>query len=113
MQLVAPAEAPARIWEQQLPEAAAADAVRRPPRQCRRRQLVVVRALPRQEEQRLLKLVPAADVDGAELALRAVVQHLRPAVLRQRQPVAAVGVEAAARQPRSNLNVPSWIRAQR
>ena len=84
----------------------------RPPRQCRLLQLVVVRARLRQEA-RLPRVVPAADVDGAELALRAAVQHLRPAVHQQRQRAVAVGEEAAARQPRSNSNVPSWIRAQR
>ena len=112
-----PAEAPARIWQQQLPEAAEADAAQRPPHQCRLRQ-PAVQALLRLEA-RLPKVAPAADGDGAErlavvgkLALPPAVQHLRPAVLRQRQPVAVV-VEAAAHQPRSNLNVPSWIRAQR
>ena len=111
MPLVGPAVAPARIWEQHLPEVAEAVAVQ--PRQCRRRQLVVVRARLLQEE-RLPRVVPAADVDGVELALRAVVQHPRPALHhQQRQQPVALGVEAAARQARSNLNVPSWIRAQR
>ena len=112
MQLVGPAEAPARIWEQQLPEAAEADAVQRLLRQ--RRQLVVVRVRLLQGV-RLPRVVPAADVDAVvgKLALRAAVQHLQPAVRQQRQRAAAVGVGAAARQARSNLNVPSWIRAQR
>ena len=121
MPSMGPAEAPARIWEQhQLPEAAEADAAQRPPHQCRGlRQLAVVQALLRLEA-RLPRVAPAADGDGAErlavvgkLALPPAVQHLRPAVLRQRRPRVPVGVEAAARQARSNLNVPSWIRAQR
>jgi len=113
-----PAEAPVRIWEQQLPEAAEADAAQRPPHQCRLRQLAVVQALLRREA-RLPRVAPAADGGEAErlaavgkLALPLAVQHLRPAVRRQRQPV-AVGVEVAARQPRSNLNARSWTQAQR
>ena len=113
-----PAEAPVRIWEQQLPEAAEADAAQRPPHQCRLRQLAAVQALLRLEA-RLPRVVPVADGDEAErlavvgkLALPSAVQHLRPAVRRQRQPV-AVGVEVAARQPRSNLNARSWTQAQR
>ena len=114
-----PAEAPVRIWEQQLPEAAEADAAQRPPHQCRLRQLAVVQALLRREA-RLPRVAPAADGGEAErlaavgkLALPLAVQHLRPAVHQQRQPRVPVGVEAAARQARSNLNVPSWIQAQR
>ena len=120
MQLMGPAETPARIWEQhQLPEAAEADAAQRPPHQCRLRQLAAVQALLRLEAC-LPRVVPVADGDEAErlavvgkLALPPAVQHLRPAVLRQRQPRVPVGVEAAARQARSNLNARSWIQAQR
>ena len=118
MPLMGPAEVPARIWEHQLPQAAVADAAQRPPHPCRFLQLAVVPALLRLEAL-LPRVVPAADVDGAErlavvgkLALPSAVQHLRPAVRRQRQPV-AVGVEVAARQPRSNLNARSWTQAQR
>jgi hypothetical protein len=107
-----PAEAPARIWEHQLPEAAVADVAQRPPHQYRgRRQLAVVQALLRLEA-RLPRVVPAADGVGAERLAVGGKLALPPAVLRQRQPVAA-GVEAAARQPRSNLNARSWIQAQR
>jgi len=119
MPLTEPAEAPARIWEHQLPQAAGADAAQRPPHPCRLRQLAVVQALLRLEA-RLPRVVPAADGVGAErlavvgkLALPSAVQHLRQAVRRQRQPRVPVGVEAAARQPHSNLNARSWTQAQR